>query len=243
MNLLIVEERDLSPEREFTVGGEHAEHIFCILHAKPGDFIRAGILGGGIGTARVLESTRHSARLKLEDASNPPPPPSNILPVIALPRPQSFKKTLHFIASSGIRRAVFFHAAKTEKSYWTSSCMAPDAIRSVLIEGLEQGCTTILPELTFVRSLREFFHSGLSARLTDGATAIIGHPVDAAPCPVALPGEVVLAIGPEGGFTPDEVAAFRANGYAPVTFGPHILRVEFALSFLAGRLASVERNA
>ena len=31
MNLLIVEERDLSPEREFTVGGEHAEHIFCIL--------------------------------------------------------------------------------------------------------------------------------------------------------------------------------------------------------------------
>ena len=158
--------------------------------------------------------------------------------MIALPRPQSFKKTLHFIASAGIRRAVFFHAAKTEKSYWTSSCMAPDAIRSVLIEGLEQGCTTILPELTFVRSLRDFFNSGLSAQLTDGATAIIAHPVDAAPCPVALPGKVVLAIGPEGGFTPDEVAAFRANGYAPVTFGPHILRVEFALSFLAGRLAS-----
>ena len=28
MNLLIVEERELSTEREFTVGGEHAEHIF-----------------------------------------------------------------------------------------------------------------------------------------------------------------------------------------------------------------------
>ena len=67
MNLLIVEERDLSPEREFTVGGDHAEHIFCILHAKPGDTIRAGILGGGIGTATVLETTRHSARLRLED--------------------------------------------------------------------------------------------------------------------------------------------------------------------------------
>ena len=53
----------------------------------------------------------------------------------------------------------------------------------------------------------------------------------------------MLAIGPEGGFTPDEVAAFRANGYAPVTFGPHILRVEFALSFLAGRLASTEPDA
>ena len=84
MNLLIVEERDLSPEREFTVGGEHAEHIFCILHAKPGDVIRAGILGGGIGTARILETARHSARLRMEDTSSPPPPPSNILPVIAL---------------------------------------------------------------------------------------------------------------------------------------------------------------
>ena len=108
----------------------------------------------------------------------------------------------------------------------------------MLIEGLEQGCTTVLPELTFVRSLREFFNSGLSAELTKDATALIGHPVDAAPCPVSLHGKVVIAIGPEGGFTPDEVAAFRTNGYAPVTFGPHILRVEFALAFLAGRLAS-----
>ena len=238
MNLLIVEEHDLSPDREFTVDGDHAEHIFCILHAKPGDTIRAGILGGGIGTARILETARHSARLRLEDVSSPPPPPSNILPVIALPRPQSFKKTLHFIASSGIRRAVFFHAAKTEKSYWTSSCMTPDAIRSVLIEGLEQGCTTVLPELTFVRSLREFFASGLSAELAKDATALIAHPVDAASCPVAISGKVILAIGPEGGFTPEEVAAFRDNGYAPVSFGPHILRVEFALAFLAGRLAS-----
>ena len=238
MNLLIVEEGSLSPDREFTVGGDHAEHIFCILHAKEGDTVRAGILGGGIGTARILETSRHSARLRLEDVSDPPPPPSNILPVIALPRPQSFKKTLHFIASSGIRRAVFFHAAKTEKSYWTSSCMAQDAVRAVLIEGLEQGCTTVLPELTFVHSLREFFDSGLSAQLTNDAASLIAHPVDAAPCPVALPGKVVLAIGPEGGFAPGEVAAFRANGYAPVTFGPHILRVEFALSFLAGRLAS-----
>ena len=238
MNLLIVEEGILSPDREFTVGGDHAEHIFCILHAKPGDTIRAGILGGGIGTARILETARHSARLRLEDVSAPSPPPSNILPIIALPRPQSFKKTLHFIASSGIRRAVFFHAAKTEKSYWTSSCMAPDVIRSALIEGLEQGCTTVLPELTFVRSLREFFASGFSAELMQDATALIAHPVDAAPCPVALPGKVVTAIGPEGGFTQDEVAAFRDNGYAPVSFGPHILRVEFALAFLAGRLAS-----
>ena len=242
MNLLIVTEQDLSPSGEFTVGGEHAEHIFCILHAKPGDTVRTGILGGGIGTAVVLESTRHSARLRLEDVSKEPPPPSNIVPVIALPRPQSFKKTLHFIASSGIRRAVFFHAAKTEKSYWTSSCLEPDAIRSVLLEGLEQGCTTILPELTFVRSLREFFQGGLSRELTDGATALIGHPVDAAPCPVSVPGDVVLAIGPEGGFTPDEVAAFRDNGYAPVSFGPHILRVEFALSYLAGRLASSQES-
>ena len=238
MNLLIVTEQDLSPSGEFTVDGEHAEHIFCILHAKPGDFVRTGVLGGGIGRAVVLESTRHSATLRLESADRTPPPPSNIVPVIALPRPQSFKKTLHFIASSGIRRAVFFHAAKTEKSYWTSSCMAPDAIRSVLIEGLEQGCTTVLPELSFVRSLREFFNGGLSRSLTDGALSLVAHPVDASPCPVSVPGQVVLAIGPEGGFTPDEVAAFRDNGYAPVSFGPHILRVEFALSYLAGRLAS-----
>ena len=39
---------------------------------------------------------------------------------------------------------------------------------------------------------------------------------------------VALAIGPEGGWTPDEMALFSAEGWKHVTLGPRILRAETA---------------
>ena len=41
-----------------------------------------------------------------------------------------------------------------------------------------------------------------------------------------------LAIGPEGGFTPEEVAAGADGGWQAVDLGPAILRVETAAAFL-----------
>jgi 16S rRNA (uracil1498-N3)-methyltransferase len=42
------------------------------------------------------------------------------------------------------------------------------------------------------------------------------------------PGECVLAVGPEGGFTPEEVTAAQAAGWRSVSLGPRVLRVETA---------------
>jgi 16S rRNA (uracil1498-N3)-methyltransferase len=42
------------------------------------------------------------------------------------------------------------------------------------------------------------------------------------------PFAINLFIGPEGGFTPDEIAIARRYGLVPVTLGPRILRAETA---------------
>jgi 16S rRNA (uracil1498-N3)-methyltransferase len=39
---------------------------------------------------------------------------------------------------------------------------------------------------------------------------------------------VVVAVGPEGGWTPGEVEAFQAAGFSAVSLGPHVLRAETA---------------
>lgn len=232
MNLLLVQEQDLAPDATFELTGRRAEHVACVLRAKEGDRLKAGLLGGRIGTATVLSCVKKSVRLRLNELPTPPPPPCPILPLVALPRPQSFKKVLHFIASSGIRRAAFFQAAKVEKSYWTSSALQPDAIRGELFEGLEQGCMTVLPELIFLKSPQEAAHL---PELPEHK--LVAHPRGARPCPRAIENPVALAIGPEGGFSDGEVDLFLDAGFQPVTFGPAILRVEFALAALFGRLS------
>ena len=46
--------------------------------------------------------------------------------------------------------------------------------------------------------------------------------------PAAPGGAADIAIGPEGGFAPDELEAFRVAGYSRVGLGPRILRAETA---------------
>ena len=72
-----------------------------------------------------------------------------------------------------------------------------------------------------------------------GAVRLVAVP-GAAPLPVvlrdaladvsgdALAGEVVVAIGPEGGWSPQEIDGFVAAGWLPIGLGPTVLRTEHA---------------
>ena len=46
--------------------------------------------------------------------------------------------------------------------------------------------------------------------------------------PAAPPQQIVIAVGPEGGFTTDEVEAARAAGFVAAGLGPRVLRTETA---------------
>ncbi len=46
--------------------------------------------------------------------------------------------------------------------------------------------------------------------------------------PAAVPRSAQIAIGPEGGFAPDELEAFRVAGFVRVQLGPRVLRAETA---------------
>jgi 16S rRNA (uracil1498-N3)-methyltransferase len=59
------------------------------------------------------------------------------------------------------------------------------------------------------------------------------------------PGLVVLAVGPEGGFSDTEVTRFLETGFKPVTIGDTVLRTETAALYAAAaiRVLLLERNS
>lgn len=116
MNLLLLTEADRISGDLFQVAGRRAEHIKCVLRAVPGGRIKAGLLGGNIGIAELRKVERNCVELVCPAFDIAPPESSEIVPVISLPRPQSFKKTLHFIASSGIKKPVSSPRRKSRKA-------------------------------------------------------------------------------------------------------------------------------
>jgi 16S rRNA (uracil1498-N3)-methyltransferase len=60
------------------------------------------------------------------------------------------------------------------------------------------------------------------------ALRLLLHEGETAPLRLDEPLEVVVAVGPEGGFSPEEVAAARAAGFQVAGLGPRVLRAETA---------------
>ncbi len=238
LNLLLLTEKDIRKDGLIQIDGRRAEHIHCILRAEEGDSIRCGMLNGRIGSAKLLKTERREALLEFSGPlATPSPEPLKLRFIIALPRPQSFKKTLHFLASSGIPEVWFIATERVEKSYWKSSAMNPENIQHEIQLGLEQGGGTIPPRLEFRSYFRSFAEKELPLFQKD-SRALIAHPGEKAGiCPHRMKEKVTVAVGPEGGFLPEEVKAFTDAGFEQVSFGPHILRVEFAVAFLAGRIS------
>lgn len=235
MNLLIIRPEDLDANREFTVAGSRAEHIRTVLRAKPGDPVRTGFLNGKIGTATLLSIEKGRAVLRAGELATPPPEALPLSLIAALPRPQSFKKVIHFAVSSGIRDLVFIHSVRVEKSYWNSSVLEKEALDAEIFEGLEQGFDTTWPRIRFFRYFQEFL-SEAGTMFPEDVVKIAAHPGRSADGFRRKEGRIALAIGPEGGFVRSEVEELSAAGFQPMGFGSHILRVEFAVSFITGFL-------
>lgn len=235
MNLLLIQQDKIDNSGIFTATPEQSLHIARVLHGKAGDRIKTGVLDGKIGEAELIVPSKKEARLRILNLDKDPPQKKKLKFVIALPRPQSFKKCLHFLASAGIPEATFIQTERVEKSYWNSSVMMPENIENEIFLGLEQGVDTIAPQLKFFHSFREWREKE-AEHIT--CRRLVAHPVDAIPCPRDLGDqELVVAIGPEGGFIKAEIERFRELGFESVELGSHILRVEFALSYITGRLS------
>ena len=236
VNLLLLQsEEELSPERRFIVTGERAEHIRTVLRAKVGDTVKTGILNGKIGNAVLLELEKGRAVLEAGEFFMSPPEGIPVSLIVSLPRPQSFRKVLHFAVSAGIKDLIFTHSARVEKSYWNSTALSPEKIREGVREGLEQGFGTREPNIRFYRYLKEFLKES-ETLFPENAKRIIAHPGRPAGELKTEGRELVLAIGPEGGYVESEIRAFAEAGFEPLSFGTHILRVEFAAAFITGFL-------
>lgn len=232
MNLLLLSPDELQPDGTARVPGRRARHVAEVLRAGPGDILRVGVLGGKLGTARLLALEDEGALLAVTLTEAPPRRPGVEL-ILAMPRPKAVRRVLAAVASLGVDRLVLLNAARVEKSYFDSKVLAEGRIRKHLLEGLEQAQDTVLPEVVIADRFRPFVEDTLEG-LVGPSERLLLHP---GPPEAARPprGEKrVLAIGPEGGWVPFERELLAAHGFTPLALGPRTLRTETVVPFVLG---------
>ena len=234
MNLLLLEPDDFTSANRVCLKGRRLQHIREIHGVSAGDTLKAGLINGKMGEARIATLSDTSVEMHI-NLTTAPPPPLPLTLVLALPRPKMLRRILQTIAAMGVKQLYLVNSWRVEKSYWQSPWLMPAALREQMVLGLEQGCDTILPEVHLKKRFKPFVEDELPA-IAAHSRALVAHPTGNEPCPVSIAGPVTLAIGPEGGFIDYEVEKLSEIGFQAVTLGRRILRVETAIPTLLGRL-------
>jgi RsmE family RNA methyltransferase len=217
--------------------GRRAAHLLDVLRAAPGTRLPAGELGGRMGEAEVLAVEGRSVRAAVR-LDRDPPPPSPVSLLLGMPRPKVLRRVLQAVAAAGVKELVLLGSWRVERSYFGSPLLAPGAMRSELLLGLEQGRDTVLPEVRVRRLFKPFAEDELPG-WRPGARRLLAHEGAAAPLEARERGparEAVLGVGPEGGFTPYETGVLEAAGFSTFSLGPRALRVDAALAYALGQV-------
>lgn len=227
-----------------TFGGVRAEHVLTVLHGEIGQPLKTGVIDGPIGHSviRAIEDGRITVEVTHDETGLKP----WVDLVLAPPRPRAMKRLLPQLAALGVGRIVLVGAKKVEKDFWGATLLKEENHRSLFVDGLMQAGTSVLPILELRRNFRKFVRDELDGMFPT-RNRIVAHPYERAadagvPEKMRLAGRPVVAIGPEGGWTDDEVALLEEHGFVRHSLGRRILKTDTAtIAILAQLMKDFDR--
>lgn len=206
---------------------DEARHAGKVMRQQVGDEVVVVDGEGGWYRVRLdVVDARHAVGTILETRQGVGEPIAPCTIGLALLKNRGrFEVFMEKAVELGVTHILPLQTARTERTQFK-----PDRAHNLLIAAMKQCGRSRLPRLAAPQSLNVALHN------TPAPTArFIAHettdPTETLPSKLkALPIEapLMVLIGPEGGFTQEEIATAQQAGWTPVSLGPRRLRAETA---------------
>jgi len=224
------------------VTGDERHYLGHVRRHRPGDEVEVRDASGACLSCRVETIGAEEARLTVLGAVPFEAARPRVIVVAAVPKRPAFDDAVRELSELGVAALV---PVVSERTILRPSAGRLDRWRRIAEEAVRQ-CGRERPmEVAPIGGLE----TALEAERADGRGArfLLHHEeprrgLIAALAADGLDEPVVLAIGPEGGFTEAEVARAGTLGFLPVALGPLVLRSETA-AVVAATLALARLGA
>lgn len=224
-----------------TLLDDQAHHLINVMRVKPGDDVVLFDRHGNEYDTQIVEVKKKQLTLK-RIATRRPERRSNVEITIAaaLPKGDRQKFLIEKLVELGVAT---FIPLITPRSVAQVNPKVIARIEKQIIEATKQCRRSYLMEITPAQTLPEVL-----ATAADGFSArYVAHPYNAVPlaslsslaATQSADASCIWLIGPEGGFSDDEVQTAVKAGWQAVSFGEIILRVETAAMVAAITSAAV----
>jgi 16S rRNA (uracil1498-N3)-methyltransferase len=208
--------------------GDEARHLTAVMRAGVGDEI---VLFDGSGSefvCRIESVGKRSVELTVvERREISRELPFSLTLAVALPKGERQKWLVEKATELGVTRIV---PLVTQRGVAQPVEAALERLRRAVVEASKQCGRNRLLEMAEPAAAGDYFRSAPPTAMwliaEPGGTSLSSIRFQPA-------GRIIAAIGPEGGFAPDELAAATAAGWQLVSLGGRILRVETAAIAIA----------
>jgi 16S rRNA (uracil1498-N3)-methyltransferase len=218
-------------EATATILGAQAEHMARVLRAHPG--MEADVVAGGhVFHAEVAAVSTNEVRFNLiaEVQADPALPVTLVLSVYKFDRMEWAIEKATELGVAGIAPVI---ARRTEKHLALGADKRIERWQRIVLEAAQQSRRSDVPTIHEVAPLASRVRAvSAVTRIVlaeQERTTTLRHAIEeaAAAAEEEMP-TLEIAIGPEGGWAPDEEALFDANGWRAASLGPRIFRAETA---------------
>jgi len=218
-------------EATATIVGAQAEHMARVLRAQPGT--EADVVADGhVFHAEVVAVSPTEVRFNLlaEVQADPALPVTLVVAVYKFDR---MEWALEKATELGVAAIAPVIARRTEKHLGLAAGKRVERWRRIVHEAAQQSRRSDVPLIHEPAPLTDVLRAASKATrivlAEQERSTTLRHAVEEA---VATANEEMptleIAVGPEGGWAPEEEALFDANGWRAVSLGPRILRAETA---------------
>jgi 16S rRNA (uracil1498-N3)-methyltransferase len=209
---------------------EAAHHLGRVLRAEAGQLYELSD-SHSVWLGRIERIARAQIEFSLLEPIAAREPAVRVVLLLSIVKFDRFEWCLEKGTELGMAEVVPLAAARSEKGLLAAAPKRTARWGKILLESAQQARCLRPPVLrALVRPEAAFADVGARQ-----AVAVLLSERLAAPTIKAVLGNreaksVVLAVGPEGGWTEEEFAAARASGFLEASLGPHILRTETAVT-------------
>lgn len=212
--------------------GEQAVHLARVLRAQPGQIFDV-VANGFLHRAEIASvSDSEVAFTLLEELESDAALPIHLL--LAVFKFDRFEWAIEKATELGVARITPILARRSEKHLAQAAARRVERWRRIALESAKQSRRTDVPETAEPSMLPDAL-----ARETASLRILLSEAEQSLPLHAALShavdgertsrnGQLALAVGPEGGWTPEEMLLFTQHAWTHVTLGPRILRAETA---------------
>jgi 16S rRNA (uracil1498-N3)-methyltransferase len=217
--------------------GEHANHLVRALRARPGqefDIVAHGV----VYSARVDKVSENRVEFELgkEIPGAAPAPVTMLLSIFKFDR---MEWAIEKCTELGVARIVPVIARRTDTHLAAASVKRVERWRRIAMQASEQSRRASQAEISQPIPLEDLLEipGAFRIALVESGTYTMLPELVASNSSK----EVVLAVGPEGGWTAEELDTFNREGWARASLGPTILRAETA-AIVAAAVTILELN-